>query len=159
MEEKELVQKFEKVFKNNLRNNFIEIGKSNNQSVQADIELEYNEEYVKLEAKVFNDTRNNSGNFSKIFGQTLFNRYLYPINNKNNLAIKYGFLFDKQDVYKIQKYIKKCDINDLVQYGQDFEVEYVFIYDDNIKIIIVIKWIDFIKIQNNDVYKFGVQVK
>lgn len=145
MKEKVLLKKFKKAFSNMYQNSFIEIGVGN-QSKQADVELEYNNKhYIKLEAKVFNDTRNNSGHFWIMIGQTLSNRRLQPVNNNNNLPIKYGFLFNEQNIPKIKSFIKKCAYNDLVTYGKDFEVEYVFIYNDITQTFRVDTWINFIK--------------
>lgn len=144
MKEKTLIKKFEKAFNKNYQNNFIQIGVGN-QSKQADVELEYMNEYIKLEAKVFNDTRNNSGHFWIMIGQTLSNRGLKTVNNKKNLPIKYGFLFNEQNIPKIKSFIKKCNYNDLVVYGQDFDVKYVFIYDNITSTFRIENWENFIK--------------
>ena len=145
MKEEELTNKFKNCYKTKYPDKFIFIGKPN-QSTYADCELEYENKYIKLEAKVFSNRSSSSIDFSKIFGQVLKNRKSNPIYNKNNYDIEYGFLFNLEDIEYIKNKIKKEFIkNDLIKFGKHFKVKNVFIYDyinDNFKLK---DWNDFIK--------------
>lgn len=147
MDEEYLVKEFEECYQNEEKGKIIEIG-TGNQSKMADCELEYNKEYVKLEAKVFKDTRSNSNNIHKMFTQILTNRKKVAFKNINNLNVSYGFLFDKRYIEYVKNKLKKEFIeSDLLVFEECFELKYVFIYDSEKKSFEVEEWKDFIEVK------------
>ncbi|MBS6025746.1 MAG: hypothetical protein KIB00_16850 [Paeniclostridium sordellii] len=143
--EEQLLTGFKRCYKSKNPKQNIKIG-TGNQSKIADCELEYNNKYVKLEAKVFNDTRSNSNNIHKMFTQILTNRNKSCHNNQNNLDVEYGFLFDISNVTYVKGKLKKEFINDdLITFGKSFNLEYVFIYDSKKNSFQIESWTEFIK--------------
>lgn len=143
--EEVLLHEFKKYYKGKNPKKFIKIG-TKNQSKIADCELEYDDEYVKLEAKVFDDTRSNSNNIHKMFTQVLTDRNKNCFNNIKNLDVKYGFLFKSSNIEYVKDKLKKEFVkNDLIVFEEQFELKYVFIYDCKNKSYKVEEWKNFIK--------------
>ncbi len=141
MTEKELVNLFVKQSENySIKVLHIE---TSPQSKHMDCEFIFNGEYVRAEAKVFNDSRNSSQNFIKIFGGILKGRSLPIYDTTNKLPIVYAVLIDdKQYEMFTNRTSKNIDKDDWLIFGNEFEVKYIFTVNEKTGVISYAKWKD-----------------
>lgn len=112
---------------------------TNSRSKHMDCELEYKEKYIRLEAKVFNDSRNKSQTALKIFGGIMKGRSLETaIDSK--FPTSYGILIRKSEESEALKRFKAITTEDWNQFGKCFDAKYIFVFDEKKKILRISKW-------------------
>lgn len=139
MPEKDLVNAFVNYSKN-FSINVLHI-ETNPHSKHMDCEFIFNHEYIRAEAKTFNDKRNSSQNFLKIFGGILKGRKLPLFDLNNILPVVYAALINEEqfDLFVKQKR-NNINAQDWLDFGESFGVKYIFIVDDSNKNIRHINW-------------------
>ena len=108
--------------------------KGRNQSTYADCEILYNNEIVKIEAKLLKDTRSNSANFFNLLGEVMATDKKQGLlqSQGKNLKIYSAILipYHSKSVFDglWKKNISKITGNN---YCSNFNVKYLFAYDIN----------------------------
>ncbi|MFI2131875.1 hypothetical protein ACH434_17690 [Lysinibacillus fusiformis] len=125
MTEKELVNLFVKQSENySIKVLHIE---TSPHSKHMDCEFIYEGQYVRAEAKVFNDTRNSSQNFIKIFGGILKGRSLPIYDTTNKLPVVYAVLIDdKQYEMFTNRTSTSITPKDWLDFGNTYDAKYIF---------------------------------
>ena len=141
MKELDFVLKFKKYCKmyDGIRVVHIE---ENPNSIHMDCELEFKDQYVRLEAKMFNDVRSKSQNAIKIYGGILKGRKLNPAKN-SGLPSVYGILIRKSEISEAIKRFKTVACQDWDMFGVCFDVKYVFIFDEKKSSLKIVEWNNF----------------
>lgn len=142
MTELQFVSKFQEYCDKHKDINFIHIEKDSC-SNHMDCEIEYKNEYIRLEAKVLNDTRNNSQKLLKTYGGLLKGRNLEQAKDSNYTTV-YGVLVRKSQENIAMRIFKAIDVIDWNLFGKSFDVRYIFIFDDRNNKLYIEKWNDFI---------------
>lgn len=140
MSEQELVESFLTNSTNYDDFNVLHIER-NSKSKHMDCEFTFNGEYIREEAKVFNDSRNNSQKFLSIFGGILKGRNLPLFDTNNTFPIVYAVLINEAQYEKFSDQKSKDIANDdWLEFGKDYEVKYIFTLDRSTGVISYIEW-------------------
>lgn len=141
MSEKELVNLFVKQSKNfSIKVLHFE---TNSKSKHMDCEFIYEGLYVRAEAKVFNDTRNSSQNFIKIFGGILKGRSLPIYDTTNKLPVVYAVLIDDTQFEMFtNRTSTSITSNDWLDFGNMYDAKYIFTVNEKTGDIQYANWND-----------------
>ena len=115
------------------KNKLAFIPSASNQSTYADCEIIYDKEHIKFEAKMFNFTNSNSGEFYKMLGEliTLRNKTQYIKNPTCDEVL--GILIPNTSEQTFLKLWKNLDANDARKYCLMFDLKYLVLFDFNKK--------------------------
>lgn len=86
-----------------------------------------NNEYIRVEAKTFKDSRNCSQNFIKIFGGILKGRNLPLACSNNNYPVSYGIMVDSEDFKKFKKYKETINNKDWLNFSNTYDAKYILV--------------------------------
>jgi hypothetical protein len=112
-------------------------------STHMDCELIYHDEYIRLEAKLFNDTRSRSQKSLLIFGGILKGRNLIKAIRTNKQPVFYGILIRYSQIKEAKRLFKAISDDDWNKFGVVFDTKYVFVYDDISDSLEVFDWKNF----------------
>ena len=130
--ETDLVNQFAELWRKNNPDENVETHSGNDDS-GMDVQIKSSQKTIGLEAKLFADTRNSSGNFYKMLGQILKGRKLFENSPKK---VEYGFLLLLRDKEKVLGYLKTISYFDLITFFTTFDIKHFYFYDhENKKIV------------------------
>ena len=116
--------------------------KKSNQSKYADCEIMFWDELIKLECKLFNDTRNNSSKFYNLLGELIGTYTKSTLIGQNPLKFpKLGILISKKHETEFNKlWEKNIDLHISGKYCTMLNLDYLVIFSNSTKNIEIKKY-------------------
>lgn len=144
-DEIKFVESFINTYKYVYSTNLAEVPNGKNQSTYADCEIVYNDHLIKIEAKLLNDIRNNSGEFHKLLGELITTHNKASKIKSQNTKECMGILIPVDKKNTFLKYWQRINSKDAKVFCEFFDLRYLILFDCKTKDI----WFQLYDIKTN----------